>query len=219
MKRFWLFEWLSVVWLLIKAMGQFFYCLYKMSRMQGQIISMFGGKGVAIDHAYAKSAYDLASLCVQHELSILTGGGPGIMEAANCGATSTDRRDKKQTLTLGLGVAGVDADFVNPCVKVIRVCDMFIRKWLLIRYSSAFVIFPGGIGTAAELFAMLDLVKLRKLPQRPVVLIGSAYWQPLVDWYAQAIKFGTISARCADFFVVTDDINEALRLLHPTCKH
>lgn len=221
MKKNWFIEWLKIQWILSKARFQFFRGIYKIWHLRQPVISIFGGKRISSESEYYQQAYKLASLFAQHDIAILSGGGPGVMQAVNCGAFSVER-EKKDGIkrTLGIGIVGVDDKFTNPCAQVIQVSDFFVRKWLLIRFSVGFVVFPGGIGTCNELFELLDLMKLYKLPTFPVVLIGTKYWEPLLTWYLKSgLANDYIPARCADLFVVTDDIEQAFKIMHPRCQH
>lgn len=193
--------------------------LYALSKLQKPIISIFGGKSVKKDSVHAQQANRLARMLAERNISVLTGGGPGIMEAANCGArTVTDERGDKKVRTLGIGVRGVDLQFKNICADVFQAPNFYVRKWLLIRYSSGYLIFPGGFGTVDELFELLNLMKLEKLPVRPVILIGSEYWEPLVHWIIEhGVKTGLIPERCQDFITITDDIDEAFHILCIAC--
>lgn len=219
MKQYWFFSWLSTVWAFVKTLGKILGIFYRFSRMQQPMITIFGGTNLALENPYSKQAFDIAALAIEHGFSIITGGGPGIMEAAHCGAVSNDIKNAKK-VTFGIGVEGVDRAYKNPCAEVVNISNLFIRRWLLTDFSVGFIIFPGGIGTAAELFALLDEMKLQKLPIYPVVLIGKAYWQPLLDWYFnEGIKSGYIPAQYADLFIVTDDLNEAFKIIHKQCSH
>ena len=190
--------------------------VYTLSRLEQPIISIFGGKRAPQENGYTKQAYDLARMLAKQNISVLTGGGPGIMEAANCGAASIEKEKKdNKRRTVGIGVRGVDAEFVNPCAYVFHTRYLYIRKWLLMHYSRAFIVFPGGIGTCEELFELLDLMKLEKIKQYPVILIGSAYWRDVLNWYNEAgIKQGYIPAQAKDFITVTDDINQAYSIIN-----
>ncbi len=154
-------------------------------------------------------------MLVEHNMSIITGGGPGIMESANCGAQkATVPGDQKRLHTLGIMVRNVDPGFENSCAPTFRLSYMFLRKWFLIHYSSGFVFFPGGIGTMDELFHLLDLMKLDKVPQAPIVLIGTVYWEKVRDWYVNvAIKEELVPAQFENLFVITDDLREAVEIL------
>ncbi len=190
------------------------YGVYRLSRLRGPIVSIFGGKWIDGEHGHAKQAHKLAGQLVGHGFSILTGGGPGIMSAANCGAQEKkEQLGIKEECTLGIGVAGVDVDFVNPCAAVMRTRDFFVRKWLLIHYSSAIVVFPGGIGTVDELFDVLNLQKLSKTNLIPVILVDRSYWKGLIDWYDQSVVQGIIRPEHGNLFTVTDNIDEVYSLI------
>jgi len=193
-----------------------------LSKLHMPVVTIFGGAKEDKKGKYAKDAYAIARKFVEHEISVLTGGGPGIMEAANCGAISIKRECKHgRSFTKGIGVTGVDTWFISSCYyPTISVSYFFMRKWLLIRYSVGFVIFPGGVGTMDELFDLLNLLKHHKIPPFPVVLIGKEYWKPLMTWFTEsAFKNGFIEdKRLLQLFTITDDIDEAFSLVYETSK-
>lgn len=211
---------LEVIRLCGLAVGIGFKCMWgflrgfiALTRMPTPTATIFGGKNVRKDSELAQQVYQLSRLLVKHNISVLTGGGPGVMLAANCGAASIEHK-KKRTMTLGIGVNGVDAPFVNECAKVVKVPYFFIRQWLLVRYSQAFIIFPGGVGTVDELFETLNLMKLNKIPTLPIILIDKNYWQPLVDWYyKKGLPQEFIPEHAKDLFVLVDDINQAFEIV------
>src|SRR5579885_1758756 len=181
--------------------------LWRMSRLKAPMVTILGGSRAKKDDKAYTMAQQLAHLLMQQGFAVLTGGGPGIMEAANCGA-----RGK----TLGISVENIDADYRNPCnhLKMINVSQFFIRKWLLLRYSVGIVVFPGGIGTADELFELLNYLKHKQIKQIPVILIDKEYWQPLVTWLQdRALRDGLIKPEYMTFFVAVDDVQEALQLV------
>ena len=188
-----------------------------LARISVPTVTFFAGKGALLESEVGQQVYQLARLLVKNNISVLTGGGPGLMEAANCGAASVQSK-KNKTMTLGIGVSNVDSKFVNKCAYVIKVPYFFIRQWLLVRYSQAFIVFPGGIGTADELFETLNLMKLDKIPRVPMILIGTRYWQPLVDWYKQAHAQKFIPEHAKDLFVVVDDINQAFEIVKKSVR-
>ncbi len=214
MKR-WFFEAIRALWISIKSGLQIVRGVYRLSRLSQPIVSVFGGRGAYEGGKYAEMASDLSRRCAKEGMSVITGGGPGIMEAANCGAYE-EAKDKKRA-TLGIGVTGVDDDFVNPCASVIKVENFFARKWLLTRYSCGFVLFPGGVGTMNELFEVLDLIKLRKMKRVPVILIGSSYWKDLIEWYQHAYEYEFITLPLVSAFIITDDVSEAMQVLLNWC--
>jgi len=193
----------------------------KLSKLSMPVISIFGGSMAEKDGVYSKKAYILAKKFAEHDVSVLTGGGPGIMEAANCGASSIYNGDEdKRKKTIGIAVTGIDTWFVSSCFyHTIRVGYFFMRKWLLIRYSVGFVVFPGGVGTVDELFDLLNLMKHHKIPQFPVVLIGRDYWKPIIDWFQDsALKNKLIDEKLTKMFVVTDNTDEAFEVVYDFCK-
>ncbi|MGB8366975.1 MAG: TIGR00730 family Rossman fold protein [Candidatus Babeliales bacterium] len=214
MKEFWVTESLKVFLQSIYGGIQLGYGIFRLSRLRGPIVTIFGGKLIDEENKYAKQAHALAGQLVEKGFSIITGGGPGIMEAANCGAQ--EKKEKlgiKAECTLGIGVQRVDAEFENPCASLIRTRYFFSRKWLLMHYAVAIVVFPGGIGTVDELFEILNLQKFKKRKLIPIILIGSNYWQELIDWYDQAIREGAILAEYKNMFMITDDLEKVISLL------
>jgi len=197
----------------LKAIYYFLYGIYALHRMHTPIISIFGGKRAQPDSANVKLAYQIASLLAQKNYSIITGGGPGMMQAGNCGAASahTEKPGENYRWTIGLGLSGIDGDFANPCACVIPTGYFFVRKWLFMFYSQAFVFLPGGVGTAEELFELLNLKELNKIPNSPIILIDKLYWQPLIDWYEnRGFKDGFIILKPSDAYIVCESPAEAV---------
>lgn len=204
---------------IIRLGFQFLYGLWRFSALKPPIVSVFGGKNVVDDSEYGKKAYELSRLLTQHNISIVTGGGPGIMKAANCGALDASLNGKNNDLhTFGVGVRGVDEQEHNECAPMITVDYMFVRKWFLIQYARGFVLFPGGVGTMDELFEVLNLMKLNKIKRVPVILIGADYWKKIDEWYTDyAIKQGMVLQQYRDLFEITDDITYAVDVLKKAC--
>ncbi len=186
--------------------------LWEISKLRGPMVSIFGGTALKSDHKYAKDAYSIARKLVEHNFSVITGGGPGIMEAANCGAASV-HKEKKGGWTLGIGVCGINGGYHSLCSKVIWLPYFFIRKWFLIRYSAAYIIFPGGIGTVDELFETFNLLRHKKIPSCPVILVGEKYWSSLFEWYNHAKEWGLITPDREAPYIITDDISKILNVL------
>jgi len=211
-------ESLSIFFHSIKVGYQLTNSFFRLSRLPMPIVTVFGGAQADKTGKFTKQAHDLCQKLAKKGVSIITGGGPGIMVAANCGAAETRKKGEKAQ-TLGIAVSGIDEDFMNPCADTLFVNYFFMRKWLLIRYSVGFIIFPGGVGTMDELFDLLNMMKHHRVPPLPVVLIGVEYWQPLVKWFKEsALKGGLIDERLTELFVVTDDIDEAYDLLYEVCE-
>ncbi len=219
MKWFWIKEQVIRHGALHKASWQLMRGLYKISCLHGPIISIFGGKGLGRENAYSEHAYKLAGQLVEHGFSIVTGGGPGIMEAASCGAVDKQKSLKLSGMrTLGISLYDLDRGFINPCSDVFFTDYFFIRKRLLFRYSCGFVIFPGGIGTADELFDLLNLIKAKKMKQVPVILFGTKYWHQLINWYEYAIDQGFILPEFKSMFTVVDSVDHAYTVINAHCS-
>ena len=192
--------------------------VWKLSKLDAPVVSIFGGAKLLQDHPYAVKARQLAEKLMDHDISVITGGGPGIMEAANCGAFKKEK--KRKAKSIGISVHGLPKEEKNQCSDdYISTHYFFARKWLLSRYSNAFAVFPGGYGTLDELFQVLTLMQTGKLKRVPVVLFEKEYWNSLVDWIKKAQKEGLILKEDADLVFVTDDIDEALKHLHKYCQH
>jgi len=203
---------LSVAWQLIRSTRI-------LSTVRMPAVTIWGGTHADQNSAYAQQAFALSQKLVTNNISVLTGGGPGIMEAANCGAVSDQQEGDKKLSSLGVGVTSVDKAYTNPCVPVTRVDYFFLRKWLLIRYSLAFVIFPGGVGTVDELFELLNFMKHGKVPKLPVILIGTQYWQPIMDWFnTRALAHGFVQQSQVDLLTITDDLDEAFEIIKHVCE-
>jgi len=199
----------------IRSTWQFARCSYSLMRMRGPIVSVFGGGRVQKGSDYARLVHNFASLCASSGLSVLTGGGPGAMEAANCGVRDAVAAGRAQDVdTLGIGVYGLDEGFVNPCASVLNVTDFSTRKRLLMCYSCAFVAFPGGIGTMDEIFALLNLIKHSHFPRIPIILVDAEYWHDLVQWYTQVgLERGLIGPSSREMLLVADTSEQALALI------
>jgi uncharacterized protein (TIGR00730 family) len=199
---------------------EFLWNLRFLLRVPHPIVTIFGSSELDINSTYASQAYDLAHLLAQHDISVITGGGPGIMFSANCGAARVELdQHKKITKSLGIHVRGVDDDIPASVIPFIRFRYFFMRKWFLTQFSSVIVVFPGGIGTLDELFDVLNLRKHSMLSASVVVLIGAEYWNPLVTWLRDfGVARGIIRPDIVDLFKVTDNLQEVFNLVHIHCK-
>ena len=183
---------------------------WKISKLKKPIVTVFGGSKLSQDHAYAQQAHDLGALLISNGISVITGGGPGIMRAANCGAFDTERGAQ----SIGISVDGLPHEPRHKYTdQMIVVKHFFARKWLLTRYATAFAVFPGGFGTLDELFEIATLMQEERLSPIPLVLVGRNYWKPLLAWIELAVKEGLVLQQDADLLFVTDDIQEAFEHL------
>jgi len=207
--------WFSYYWRLRRVYRQTLYGIWRLTGIPGSKVTIFGSARLEQEDPYAKQAHQLGGKLVQNDISVLTGGGSGIMEAASCGAMVDGTKAK----SLGIGVKEL-GEGKNPCVQEYLELDYFFaRKWLLTRYSIAFVVFPGGFGTLDEMSEVLTLIQTNKLPKVPIVLIGKEYWHLLMQWFEhEAVEHGTISQDDLKLFTVTDDLDQAFSIINEFCK-
>ncbi len=170
-------------------------------------VTLFGSARVGPDEPQYAAARETARLLAKRGYDIITGGGPGIMEAANRGAREGGG------VSVGLNIELPFEQSANPyCDKVINFKYFFVRKTMFIKYSLAFVVFPGGFGTLDELFEAVTLIQTGKIHRFPVVLFGSDYWKGLIDWLRERVLAEKkISPADLDLFYVTDDPAAAAR--------
>ncbi len=211
---------------LMKTNMRLLYGMWKLTRLPQPAITFFGGARVPLESSTAEQAKTLAGKLVNLGFSIITGGGPGIMEAANFGAIEYLRdcdlnspHCKQGIVSAGIGLIKLNKERINPYVQQNIVMNYFFaRKWLLVRYAVGFVIFPGGFGTLDEFFEVITLIQCNRMPEVPVILLGTQYWAPIRSWvFNNAIKEGLIDHKDADLFIVTDSIDEAAELLKKKC--
>jgi uncharacterized protein (TIGR00730 family) len=205
---------------LTKTTFQLLYGVWKISKLTHPIVTIFGGSRVRQDSRYAHMAHKLSHLLIEDDISVITGGGPGIMEAANCGA-SDKTREQFSLRNIGITVKGLDEEVSNLCAQEIISLDYFFaRKWLMINYSVAFAVFPGGFGTLEEMAEVATLMQTKKLPGAPVILLGKDYWQPFMDWLNNsAVTNGLVSREEMALLYLTDDVHEAHVLMKNHCKN
>ncbi|MEH1123503.1 TIGR00730 family Rossman fold protein [Micromonospora sp. CPCC 206061] len=170
-------------------------------------VSVFGSARSKPDSAECELAQQLGGALARAGYAVITGGGPGVMEAANRGANEADG------LSVGLGIELPFEQGINEWVDIgIDFRYFFARKTMFVKYAQAFVVLPGGFGTMDELFEALTLVQTRKVTRFPVVLMGSAYWRGLLDWLHETMAGeGKVSPTDLDLICVTDDVDEAVR--------
>jgi uncharacterized protein (TIGR00730 family) len=175
----------------------------------GPAVSIFGSARAAPDCWEYRSAQALGARLARAGVAVVTGGGPGIMEAGNRGANEGSGR------SIGLNITLPKEQLANPYVDVdLAFRYFFTRKFMLIRYALGFAIYPGGFGTIDELFELLTLIQTRKLAPCPLVLVGKDYWSGLYNWLATAsVRGGFIDAGDLDFIEVVPDEEIAAQVL------
>ena len=171
----------------------------------GPCVTVFGSARFKEDHIYYKQAREIGKRIAELGLVTMTGGGPGIMEAANRGAFEVGGK------SVGCNIKLPFEQTPNPYVQTsITFSFFFIRKVLLVKYSYAFVIMPGGFGTQDEFFETLTLAQTKVINDFPIVVMGRSYYQPFQHWMDHMIQAGTISAEDKKFVLFTDSVEEAI---------
>jgi uncharacterized protein (TIGR00730 family) len=195
-------------WRVFRIMGEFVEGFDALAKI-GPAVTIFGSARVKPDAPEYRAATETARLLGEAGFSIITGGGPGIMEAANRGAREAG------VLSVGCNIELPFEQSVNPYVDLaINFRYFFVRKTMFVKYAEAFVIFPGGFGTLDELFEALTLIQTGKVRDFPVVLVGSAYWGGFVEWIRGVLLAeGKISPEDVDLVRLTDDPAEVVRVV------
>ena len=172
-------------------------------------ISVFGSARTAVDSPEYEAGVRLGRGLVEAGWAVITGGGPGAMEAANRGACEA------KGISVGLGIELPFEQGLNPYVDIgLNFRYFFVRKMMFVKYAQGFVVLPGGLGTLDELFEALTLVQTQKVTRFPIVLYGTSYWGGLVDWLKHTlIAQGKASEQDLHLFHVTDDVDEAVALV------
>ncbi len=198
-------------WMVFKIISEFVEGFEKLARI-GPCVSIFGSARTKENNKYYIIAEELAYLLTIHGYGVITGGGPGIMEAANKGAS------KGKGKSVGINIDLPFEQSANKYIdsdKLITFDHFFIRKVMFMKYSQGFIVLPGGFGTLDELFEAMTLIQTKKIGKFPIVLIGIDYWSGLVDWIKQRMleEEGNISEKDLDIFSVVDTAKEAVEKL------
>ena len=172
----------------------------------GPCITVFGSARFKEDHPYYAIAREFGKRIVSIGFTVMTGGGPGIMEAANRGAFENDGRSVGCNIRLPM-----EQQPNKYMQKWITFDYFFLRKAMLLKYSYAFIVMPGGFGTMDELFNTLTLIQTKSLTQFPVVLFGKSYYMHLLELFEKMLAEGTIVKEDLDLLLITDDVNEAMK--------
>lgn len=204
-------------WQIFKIMSEFVEGFEKMTKI-GPCVSIFGSARTKPDNPYYKLAEEIATRMTLEGYGVITGGGPGIMEAANKGAKTGKGKSVGLNIRLPFEQSSniyVDLD------KNINFDYFFIRKTIFLKYSQGFIAMPGGFGTLDELFEALTLVQTSKIANFPVVLVGSAYWNGLVDWIKQTMLMKEHNVNESDLalFHVVDTAEEAVKIINDFYSH
>jgi len=195
-------------WKIFQIMGEFVNGYEKMARVRPSV-SIFGSARTARDHPTYKLTEEIARRLSDEGFSIVSGGGPGVMEAANKGA------QKGSSASIGVNIELPHEQRSNEYQDIsLYFRHFFSRKVMFVKYASAYVVMPGGFGTLDELAEILTLIQTGKTRRIPIVLVDSNFWQGLVDWFKNTlVKEGTISPDDPNLFVMVDDADSAVEYI------
>lgn len=198
-------------WTLFKVMAEIVDGFETLNRI-GPCISIFGSARTKPDEKYYKYAVEIAKQLSYEGFGVITGGGPGIMEAANKGAYLAD--GVSVGLNIDLPFEQKDNPFIDPD-KGLDHRYFFVRKMMFVKYAQGFVVLPGGFGTMDELFEVLTLIQTNKIKSVPIVLFGTKFWNGLKDWMKESMlnEENTIGADDLDLIPTTDDVSEVVKII------
>jgi uncharacterized protein (TIGR00730 family) len=199
-------------WAIFKIMSEFVDGFEKLAKI-GPCISIFGSARTKEDNKYYQMARKIAALLVKSGYGVITGGGPGIMEAGNRGAR--EARGKSVGLNIQLPFEQENNIYIDPD-KLISFDYFFVRKVMFVRYSQGFIGMPGGFGTLDELFEALTLIQTRKIGRFPIVLVGTDYWNGLKDWLYETVfnLESNVSEGDFDIFHIVDTPEETVKIIN-----
>ncbi len=203
-------------WEIFKIMGEFVEGFETMSRI-GPCVSIFGSARTKPENKYYQLAEEVAYLLTKQKFGVITGGGPGIMEAGNKGAKRGGGK------SVGLNIVLPFEQEANPYIdsdKIINFDYFFIRKVMFIKYAQGFIVLPGGFGTLDEMFEALTLIQTEKSGKFPVILIGKSFWNGLIDWIKEVLlaEENNISPEDLDLIQIVDTAEEAVKMINDYYK-
>lgn len=199
-------------WQIFKVMAEFVEGFEKMASI-GPCVSIFGSARTKAKSRYYLLAEDIAFKLTQHGYGVISGGGPGIMEAANKGAK------KGKGKSVGLNIDLPFEQYANPYIdhdKLITFKHFFVRKVMFQKYAQGFIVLPGGFGTFDEFFESATLIQTGKIGRFPIVLVGKDFWKGLVDWIKEVVQHEehNISQKDIELFQVVDTADEAVEVIN-----
>jgi uncharacterized protein (TIGR00730 family) len=199
-------------WAIFKIMAEFVEGYEKLNSI-GPCVSIFGSARTKSDHKYYHLAESIAYKLTQNGYGVVTGGGPGIMEAGNKGA------HRGKGVSVGLNIELPFEQHDNPYIDKGKSLDFdyfFVRKVMFVKYSQGFVVMPGGFGTLDEMFEAITLIQTKKIGAFPIILVGTEFWGGLIDWVKDTLlnKFENISEKDLDLFSIVDTEDEVLDVIN-----
>ncbi len=204
-------------WAIFKIMSEFVEGFEKLSKIK-PCVSVFGSARTGADKEYYALAERIAYLLTGHGYGVITGGGPGIMEAANKGA------HRGGGTSVGLNIDLPFEQKANDYIDRDKLIDFerfFVRKVMFVKYAQGFIVLPGGLGTLDEFFEAITLIQTNKIGKFPIVLVGSDFWSGLIDWMKKVVveQEGNMSEKDLDLFILVDEPEEAVQEIDRFYSH
>jgi hypothetical protein len=200
----------DITWRIFRIMSEFVEGFEFLSRLKKEV-TIFGSARLTPNSHWFREAEKLSQILVKHGFTVITGGGPGIMEAANKGAYSIE-----PTKSVGINIQLPTEQRINPYVKKsIGLYYFFTRKVMLAASAQAYIFFPGGYGTTDEFTEILCLIQTGKMQKTPIILVGKDFWRPLVSWFDKTMvkKYKTIDHRDLKLFHMVDTAEQAFKYI------
>ncbi|MCF6349409.1 MAG: TIGR00730 family Rossman fold protein [Flavobacteriaceae bacterium] len=199
-------------WAIFKIMSEFVEGYERLSKV-GPCVSIFGSARTKPEEKYYKLAEEIGFELTQNGYGVITGGGPGIMEAGNKGAY------RGKGISVGLNIELPFEQHDNPYIDRDKSLDFdyfFVRKVMFVKYSQGFIVMPGGFGTLDELFEAITLIQTKKIGKFPIILVGSEFWSGIFDWIKSTLlkQFKTISKEDLDLMIIVDSKKEVIAFLN-----
>ena len=196
-------------WRMFRIMAEFVDGFDAMSTVEVPAVTIYGSARTPVDHPWYKLTEEIARKLAEQRYAVITGGGPGIMEAANKGAAAGNG------VSIGLNISLPHEQEPNPYANFpLHFKYFFVRKVMFMKYSQAFICMPGGFGSMDELFESLTLIQTERIKPFPIVLVGSEFWSGLVDWLKdKMLGNGNINKEDLDLFVLLDDADEVVEYI------
>ncbi len=193
-------------WRMFRIMAEFVDGFDAMSTVDIPAVTIYGSARTSNDNEYYKKTEEISGKLASLNYAVITGGGPGIMEAANKGAIDAGG------ISIGLNISLPHEQNPNPYVNIpLDFKYFFVRKVMLMKYSTAFICMPGGFGSLDELFESLTLIQTERVRPFPIVLVGTEFWGGLIDWIkGTMLKAGNIDEENLNLFTVLDDVDEII---------
>ncbi len=199
----------------VLRIGREFIRGFRALHWMGPCVTIFGSARFKEDHKYYQLAREIGAACANNGFTVMTGGGPGIMEAGNRGAHEAGGR------SIGCNIVLPHEQFANPYVtKEVTFQYFFVRKVMLVKYSQAFIIMPGGFGTMDEAFEATTLIQTAKIVDFPVIFVGKEYWSPLFKFLREVmVPEATIDSEDVEKLILTDSVEEVVNQFSscPSC--